>query len=217
MSPVRHCKEIQQIAQDIPDEEDALAALVIAADISTHGFGMGEVHLRINAVQLRNAMRPVDGRTTSISDGVSSPRLLMERLASRIREEAAWDISFASLDGETAIARRQLMLATQFLKHIDSDQPVRLLIAECEKPLTIMSALYLAHKFGIAGMIDISPLFETSFGLEHGKRSSTSFCSSQCFSITYVSAAGCPYRPVFPMLAGLLGRWRPTWRSKGCS
>ena len=163
-------KEIQQIAQDIPDEEDALAALVIAADISTHGFGMGEVHLRINAVQLRNAMRPVDGRTTSISDGVSSPRLLMERLASRIREEAAWDISFASLDGETATARRQLMLATQFLKHIDSDQPVRLLIAECEKPLTIMSALYLAHKFGIAGMIDISPLFETSFGLEHGEK-----------------------------------------------
>ena len=55
-------------------------------------------------------------------------------------------------------------------QHIDSDQPVRLLIAECEKPLTIMSALYLAHKFGIAGMIDISPLFETSFGLEHGEK-----------------------------------------------
>ena len=78
-------KEIQQIAQDIPDEEDALAALVIAADISTHGFGMGEVHLRINAAQIRNAMRPVDGRTISVSDGVSSPRLLIERLALRIR------------------------------------------------------------------------------------------------------------------------------------
>ena len=163
-------KEIHQIAQNISDEEDALAALVIAADISTHGFGMGEVHLRINAVQLRNAMRPVDGRTISITDGVSSPRLLMERLAARIREEPAWDISFASLDRETATARRQLMLATQFLKHIDTDQPIRLLIAECEKPLTIMSSLYLAHKFGIADMIDISPLFETSFGLEHGEK-----------------------------------------------
>jgi len=94
----------------------------------------------------------------------------MERLAARIREEPAWDISFASLDRETATARRQLMLATQFLKHIDSDQPIRLLIAECEKPLTIMSSLYLAHKFGIADMIDISPLFETSFGLEHGEK-----------------------------------------------
>ena len=163
-------EEIRQIAQDITDEEDALAALVIAADIATHGFGMGEIHLRINAVQIRNAMRPVDGRTISISDGVNSPRLLMERLAKRICDESQWDISFASLDRETATARRQLMLATQFLKHIDSDQPVRLLIAECEKPLTIMSALYLAHKFGIAGMIDISPLFETSFGLEHGEK-----------------------------------------------
>ena len=33
-----------------------------------------------------------------------------------------------------------------------------------------MSALYLAHKFSIAGMIDISPLFETSFGLEYGEK-----------------------------------------------
>ena len=99
-------EEIRQIAQDITDEEDALAALVIAADIATHGFGMGEIHLRINAVQIRNAMRPVDGRTTSISDGVNSPRLLMERLAKRICDESQWDISFASLDRETATARR---------------------------------------------------------------------------------------------------------------
>ena len=141
-------KEIHQIARDIPGEEDALAALVIAADISTHGFGMGEVHLRINAVQIRNAMRPVDGRTISVSDGVSSPRLLMERFALRIRKEPAWDISVASLDSETAKARRQLMLATQFLKHIDSDQPVRLLIAECgtiNKYVSSLSCAQIQH------------------------------------------------------------------------
>ena len=33
-----------------------------------------------------------------------------------------------------------------------------------------MSALYLAHKFSINEMIDISPLFETSYGLEHGEK-----------------------------------------------
>ena len=94
----------------------------------------------------------------------------MDRLAGRILDESPWEINFASLDSETATARRQLMLATQILKHVDSDQPIRLLIAECERPLTIMSALYLAHKFGIADMIDISPLFETSYGLEHGEK-----------------------------------------------
>ena len=162
--------ELHETARSLTNDEEALAVLVIAADIATHGFGMGEVHLRINAVQIRNAMRPVDGRVISVSDGVSSPRLLMERLATRIREEAPWDINFASLDAETATARRQLMLAAQILKHIDCDQPIRLLIAECERPLTIMSALYLAHKFGIANMLDVSPLFETSYGLEHGQK-----------------------------------------------
>ena len=51
--------------------------MVLVADLYTHGFGMGEIHLRINAAQIRNAMRPVDGRTLSISDGENSARLLL--------------------------------------------------------------------------------------------------------------------------------------------
>ena len=152
------------------DDEPAVAVMTLAADIATHGFGMGEIHLRINAAQIRNAMRPVDGRAVSVSDGAMSSRMLIERLARRIRTEAPWQINFGNLDAETATARRQLMLATQILKHIDSDQPIRLLIAECERPITIMSALYLAHKFDIADRLDISPLFETGYGLEHGDK-----------------------------------------------
>lgn len=159
---------LHEIAKHQPDDELALSLLVVAADIATHGFGMGEIHLRINAVQLRNAMRSLDGRGLSSSDGNVSARLLMDRLASRIKQEAPWHINYASVDKETATARRQLMLAAQFIKHIDNDQPVRLLIAECERPITYMSALYLAHKFDIADKLDISPLFETTFGLEHG-------------------------------------------------
>ena len=162
-------RDLHAIAQDL-DDEAAMVVMVLAADVATHGFGMGEVHLRINAAQIRNAMRPVDGRAVSVSDGAMSSRMLIERLATRIRTESPWQINFANLDAETATARRQLMLATQILKHIDSDQPIRLLIAECERPITIMSALYLAHKFGIADNLDISPLFETGYGLEHGDK-----------------------------------------------
>jgi phosphoenolpyruvate carboxylase len=162
-------RDLHAIAKDL-DDEAAVAVMVLAADIAAHGFGMGEVHLRINAAQIRNAMRPVDGRAVSVSDGAMSSRMLIERLATRIRSESPWQINFANLDAETATARRQLMLATQILKHIDSDQPIRLLIAECERPITIMSALYLAHKFGIADHLDISPLFETGYGLEHGDK-----------------------------------------------
>ena len=169
VSSIKLASDLHAISRDLDDTE-AIDVMALAADVATHGFGMGEIHLRINAAQIRNAMRPVDGRAVSVSDGVLSSRMLIERLANRVRTEAPWRINFANLDSETATARRQLMLATQILKHIDSDQPIRLLIAECERPLTIMSALYLAHKFDIADMIDISPLFETGYGLEHGDK-----------------------------------------------
>ena len=167
-SPFALSDEIHQIALKADDDETATALMLVAADIKAHGFGMGEMHLRINAVQLRNAMRSVDRRATSSSEGAISNRQLLDRLASRIKSEQPWDINFASVDKEAATARRQLMVATQILKLIDEDMPIRLLIAECEKPITYMIALYLAHKFGIADKLDISPLFETTFGLEHG-------------------------------------------------
>ena len=172
-SPFALADEIHALAKASDDDAIAKDLMVIAADIRTHGFGMGEMHLRINAVQLRNAMRSVDGRpisasTAPASAGTTSNRQLLERLATRITKEDPWQINFATLDKEAATARRQLMLAAQILKHIDCDMPIRLLIAECEKPITYMTALYLATKLGIADKIDISPLFETTFGLEHG-------------------------------------------------
>ncbi len=170
VSSHRFSDELLKLATNIADDDKAKEILVIAADIRTHGFGMGEVHLRINALQIHNAMRLVDDRAVATTtDGMISSHSLMDKLSSRIINEKPWTINFKNLDNENATARRQLMLAAQFLKHIDSDQPIRLLIAECEKPLTLMSALYLTHKLGIADKLDISPLFETSYGLEHGE------------------------------------------------
>ena len=161
-------ERLRKIAADTQNPEEAIELLAIAGDIASNGFGLGELHLRINAVQLANAMGVVDGKGNfvSLTDGRS--RTLVERLAERISLEPGSSINFQNLEHENATARRQFMLATQILKHIDSDQPIRLLIAECEHPVTVMSALYLARKFGIEDRLDISPLFETTFGLEHG-------------------------------------------------
>ena len=161
-------ERLRKIAADTQNPEDAIELLAIAGDIASNGFGLGELHLRINAVQIANAMGVVDGKGNfvSLTDGRS--RTLVERLAERISLEPSNSINFQNLEHENATARRQFMLATQILKHIDTDQPIRLLIAECEHPVTVMSALYLARKFGIEDRLDISPLFETTFGLEHG-------------------------------------------------
>ena len=58
----------------------------------------------------------------------------------------------------------------QILQHIDGDAPIRMLVAECEEPATMLAALYFARLFGIEDKVDVSPLFETESALEHGGR-----------------------------------------------
>lgn len=154
----------------IASENDPLAmeCLLLARDIASYGFGAGEIHFRLNAVQVRNAMRSVDGRDVSRSRAGGSTRLLMERLNKRILNTSAQQVNFADLDGERTTAGRLMMLAAQILKHIDRSVPIRLLVAECERPLTLLSALYLAKKYGVEEGLDISPLFETQTGVERG-------------------------------------------------
>ena len=60
------------------------------------------------------------------------------------------------------------MTVTQMLKHLDGSEPIRFLIAECETPFTLLTALYFARLFGVEDRIDISPLFETRTALERG-------------------------------------------------
>ena len=70
-------------------------------------------------------------------------------------------INFGSIYEENMNARRYFMLTKQILKYIDENQSIRFLIAECDYPLTVMTALYFSKLFGVDEKIDISPLFET--------------------------------------------------------
>lgn len=129
------------------------------------GLTANEVHLRVNAVQIRNGARAIlQEHGLSADSGYLMQRNIRELLL-RLRP---FSVNFASLHAETATALRQFILAAQVVKYIDSDTPIRLLIAECEQVETILSALLLSHMFGLQDIIDISPLFETSEGLKHG-------------------------------------------------
>ena len=178
-------EKIHNIAKKLTNDKQIISLMVLAADIRKHGFGVGEIHLRVNATQIRNAMRPVDGKGVFISNFQVTGRVLMERLSKLILKEKPWKINFKNLELESATARRQLMLVKQIIKHIDNDQPIRFLIAECEKPITVLSALYLSKKLGIDKKIDISPLFETTKALEHGHQVIEQLLSYEAF-IKYV-------------------------------
>ena len=149
------------------DDDTALALATLAAAMRADGLGMGWIHFRVNASQLHNALRRrIDPEATLDLSSKSAISRLRELLA----EVKPLRVNFAALAIETSTAMRQFLAMAQILHHIDADAPIRMLIAECEQPQTVLAALYFAKLFGIDDKVDVSPLFETETALEHGGR-----------------------------------------------
>lgn len=149
------------------DATRAIALKTLAAGMRADGLGMGWIHFRVNAKQLHNAIRRMidpDGNLDLASKGA------MVHLRRAITEVEPVPSNFGALAIEASTAIRQFLAMAQILAHIDADAPIRMLIAECEEPATILAALYFAKLFGIEDHVDISPLFETESALEHGGR-----------------------------------------------
>ena len=159
--------KLNMLSEKTSDHTAQVELHLLAADMSAYGLGMARIHLRINAAQIRSALRD------ELSMGPEQAfldRTILDLAAARFAETDMVDINFASLFSEKMTARRQLMLCAQIKKHIDADTPIRFLIAECEAPATVMGAIYLARKYGVDDLVDVSPLFETPDAIEKGGR-----------------------------------------------
>ncbi len=152
---------------DAARDKTAIPLIALRSEMQSLAFGVGEVHLRINSTQLHNALR---NHLDLDSDDHFGGRTMIERLTKLMREEKPATVNFGSLDIESKTAMRQFILAAQILKHVDADSTVRFLIAECETPATVLSALYFARYFGIEQSMDVSPLFETPKALDSARR-----------------------------------------------
>lgn len=153
----------------IPAADDVLAATLIAfrAEVESLQLGTARIHLRVNAAQVRTVINRDLGLETEDRE---LGRLALAELSQKARQSKPVPVNFADLFLEQSTARRQFMMCAQILKHIDSGSVIRFLIAESENPATVMGALYLARQYGVAGKLDISPLFETPEALETGGR-----------------------------------------------
>ncbi len=143
------------------------ALFVLRAEVETQGLVAARTHVRINAVQLHNAIR----KTIKMEHAADDPsyRASYQQTVNGLIERATpAAINFGTLAAERATAPRAFMLIGQMHKHLDASEPVRFLIAECETPLTLLTALYYAKRVGVDGQVDISPLFETQKALERG-------------------------------------------------
>lgn len=144
------------------------ASLFVLTELKTElmssGLTTSHIHIRINAMQLHNAIRkPLGGGSVDVSSLVS-----LSKLDGMILNDDTETVNFKCLALERSTAVRQFIVISQILKYIDGDAPIRLLIAECEHSLTVLSALYFAKLFGIEERVDISPLFETERAMERG-------------------------------------------------
>ena len=149
------------------DDGDALTLLSISAAMRADGLGMGWIHFRVNSAQLLNAIRRrID--PDNVLDLASGTAL--NRLRDLLANVKPLRSNFAALAIESTTAVRQFLAMAQIIHHIDADAPIRMLIAECEEPQTVLAALYFAKLFGIDDRVDVSPLFETESAMEHGGR-----------------------------------------------
>lgn len=166
-----HAAQVQELVERAlavcEDDELARELCLLRAELATQGLTAANTHVRINAIQLHNAIRKTIGMDHAPDD--PTHRLTYLRAISRLIENAQpHSINFGSVTEEKATAVRMFMSVVQMLKHLDGSEPIRFLIAECETPFTILTALYFAKLFGVEDRIDISPLFETRKALERG-------------------------------------------------
>jgi phosphoenolpyruvate carboxylase len=158
--------ELEHLAETA-DAPVARALLVLSCAMRSDGLGMGWIHFRANASQLQNAIRRRIDPDQKLDLASRTALIRLRQLFDQIKPLRT---NFAALSIEDTTALRQFLSMAQILKHIDADAPIRMLIAECEEPQTVLAALYFAKLFGIEHKVDVSPLFETETAMEHGGR-----------------------------------------------
>ncbi|MDP4538610.1 phosphoenolpyruvate carboxylase [Qipengyuania sp. DY56-A-20] len=158
--------------------DNAMARKTLAAAMRADGLGMGGVHFRVNASQLHNAIRRRIDPDNTLDLASKGAMAVLRDILERVQPLRT---NFAALAIESSTAIRQFLVMAQILQHIDGDAPIRMLVAECEQPSTVLAALYFARLFGIAGKVDVSPLFETENALEHGGRFLDALCAEPAY------------------------------------
>lgn len=154
---------IEKVERDLDKRKLASLSGLLGAT----GLGNSHIHVRINAVQLNNALRAYvhEPWTQDLTE-----QQALVRIVDMIHNAKPHSVNFKTLDLENSTAIRQFAMIAQMRKHVDAETPVRFLIAECESPATILIAVFFARLFGVEDIVDISPLFETPAGLESGAR-----------------------------------------------
>jgi len=149
-----------------PNADTQRDLICLRAQMKAFGLGTARIHFRLNARHVISGVKGIFG----LSETGSDTRTVLNRATKLTKSVKAQPVNFASLALEKSTAHEKMILIAQIQKYIDASVPIRLLIAETEDALVPLSVLYLARRYGVADMLDISPLFETADALNNGGR-----------------------------------------------
>lgn len=169
-------RRFTELTSLLPDIDTAIAGapnaeiqrdlVCLRAQMKAFGLGTARIHFRLNARHVISGVKGIFGFSETDSD----TRTVLNRATQLTKSVKAQPVNFASLALEKSTAHEKMILIAQIQKYIDASVPIRLLIAETEDALIPLSVLYLARRYGVADMLDISPLFETADALNNGGR-----------------------------------------------
>lgn len=169
-------RRFTELTSLLPDIDVAIAGapntktqrdlICLRAQMKAFGLGTARIHFRLNARHVMSGVKGIFG----LSDSSSDTRTVLKRATKLTKSVKPQPVNFASLALEKSTAHEKMILIAQIQKYIDASVPIRLLIAETEDALVPLSVLYLARRYGVADMLDISPLFETADALNNGGR-----------------------------------------------
>jgi phosphoenolpyruvate carboxylase len=188
ISPDPLLKAVNKCLKNSKHKPFQIELMTLRAQLDIFGLSRAEVHFRINANQLHNAISSEISLNTH-PDHPSMRRSYIDHLSSMLDQTRPANIDFGDIADEEMTAKYEFMLIQQIIKHIDQSSNIRFLIAETESAFTILTALYYAKRFGVDKHVDICPLFETSRAIQDSSRYIESLLETPSY-IKYIHQRG---------------------------
>ncbi|MCK5374980.1 MAG: phosphoenolpyruvate carboxylase [Alphaproteobacteria bacterium] len=162
-------KVIEKALPEVTDKKLTTDLLILLTQLKTFGLSRANVHFRINANQIHNAINNHLHLETH-PDNASHRHAYISGINGLLKDVKPVNIHFGDIADEEMTARYEFMLIQQIVQYIDNDCIIRFLIAETESAFTLLTALYYAKLFKVEQHVDICPLFETERALQNGSR-----------------------------------------------
>ena len=159
-------EQIIRVCKKTKNQQILSKLLVLRAEMLNYGLGMGHVHVRINAVSCHNAIHE-EIHIERMPENAAEQQYYMEALNKLFTQVTPVVINLGNIIQEQTSVKRLFMVLVYILKYIDVT-PIRFLIAEVENACSVLTVLYYAKLFSVEDKIDISPLFETEYGIHRG-------------------------------------------------